>query len=507
MQQMFMNIVRVYKHEPTLFMDVTEIDAAMSLAASLGGSKTGIGARAGMSGGTLAGPVGSITGNLGYQESPTVRYQPLQGQPLVQQIGSPITVDTIARLYDSEWRISVILSFALDRITQSFVDSRAIINAIDALDDYGVIGLVAAKSASLEASGSPTTTKKSTSTDLGTITIATKPGGSGNGEEQSDTLAIYLRRGRPLLYAGETLASETAQIEQLWQRLKSIYGEGNSTGARVVTSGADKSKRAESGLDMIEIRNVPARIPARGTGDGKKGEKPTTIEEAPAMRTHSAIGIVRVAFDSSYGIEIMSRARYEAIRNAPWNLRNAPWNVRNTAPNADCFNVQWYTVLPRACKSSGDSTAECNPPSPQNLIYETLAQEPPIDGEGLVYRASQTIRNFIEQSDKASNHSFRCLYTASMFSSMGSGITHYQDILDDYRLYSLRREILIISDKTCPTNAYVSYSDETGCYYIDSEDKFSQKNFELISIFLTMQAVPPTTAPLTPSISVGGPGG
>ena len=41
-------------------------------------------------------------------------------------------------------------------------------------------------------------------------------------------------------------------------------------------------------------------------------------------------------------------------------------------------------------------------------------------------------------------------------------------------------------------------------YYIDGHDVISQKNFNLIVLFLTVMAYPPTTAPLNTSISVGG---
>jgi hypothetical protein len=78
-------------------------------------------------------------------------------------------------------------------------------------------------------------------------------------------------------------------------------------------------------------------------------------------------------------------------------------------------------------------------------------------------------------------------------------------------LNSLRRYILIVRAPQCPAETYVSYFDDHkfdehrgGCYYIDKDDYISHQNFLLVDQFLTMQAVPPQSAPLTPTISVGG---
>jgi hypothetical protein len=72
------------------------------------------------------------------------------------------------------------------------------------------------------------------------------------------------------------------------------------------------------------------------------------------------------------------------------------------------------------------------------------------------------------------------------------------------RLGRLRRYILVIKDNQPPVNAYVAHFDRGTWYYIDGNDTTSQKNFALVSLFVTMMAAPPTTPPLSPSISVGG---
>jgi hypothetical protein len=72
--------------------------------------------------------------------------------------------------------------------------------------------------------------------------------------------------------------------------------------------------------------------------------------------------------------------------------------------------------------------------------------------------------------------------------------------------------------KSPPSTAFVSTKMEvfvvvdgqlakkTRYFYIDGADRISQRNFALINQFLTMQAIPSQTPPITPSISVGGHG-
>jgi len=69
----------------------------------------------------------------------------------------------------------------------------------------------------------------------------------------------------------------------------------------------------------------------------------------------------------------------------------------------------------------------------------------------------------------------------------------------------LRRYILVVVDDVLPIDTpYVAYSGGGRWYYIASDDTVSQKNFHLLSLFLTMMATPPTTQPLSPVINVGG---
>ena len=97
-EQTLSNIIRVYKNEPTSFMDVTEVDTGTSVSGSVNGGISGIGAHAGTSGGTLVGQQGSVTSGVSYSEAPVIRYLPLTGQGLVAQLISPLSPDAIESL-------------------------------------------------------------------------------------------------------------------------------------------------------------------------------------------------------------------------------------------------------------------------------------------------------------------------------------------------------------------------------------------------------------------------
>jgi hypothetical protein len=133
-QQAFSNIIRVHNYEPTSFMDVTEVDATQTFSGTVNGAVTNIGARVGTSGGTLAGQVGSISPGVTYSEAPLIRYVPLVGQGLVEQLVAPINTDALASLSDSEWSLMPLLDLSTNFLTLDYDEFGAVINTMAELD-------------------------------------------------------------------------------------------------------------------------------------------------------------------------------------------------------------------------------------------------------------------------------------------------------------------------------------------------------------------------------------
>ena len=76
----------------------------------------------------------------------------------------------------------------------------------------------------------------------------------------------------------------------------------------------------------------------------------------------------------------------------------------------------------------------------------------------------------------------------------------------NYRLVSLWRYMLVVRAADLPDQpVYAAYRDKDGYwYYIAGDDYISQRNFQLITLFLTMMAVPSAVPPISPTINVGG---
>jgi hypothetical protein len=64
--------------------------------------------------------------------------------------------------------------------------------------------------------------------------------------------------------------------------------------------------------------------------------------------------------------------------------------------------------------------------------------------------------------------------------------------------------LIVVADQA-PSDAYVAYAHEGKVFYIAGDDAISRKNLALLAQFMTMQAIPSSTPPLTPSINVGSP--
>ncbi len=480
-EQVFENIVRVHKREPTLFVDVTEVDASVTAQASAGGSIAGIGGKAPATEGVTAG--------LTYSESPVVRYFPLLGQPLVQQVSSPITADSLAYLFDSNWAVPAVMQLSVDRMTPRFSDYGAALNAIIALDNYDALVIAAYPSAALTTLDVPKPAASKKSGDSG----GGGGGGGGGGPSitslPNDALVLYLEAERPgrgsQATANDAEAEAAARnILHLWIRLLRIY-----EGTQRDTEGLRKLCPDESARDAclakldrsvgemdaktvgatlhllpgsIELRTRPLPPALMATGAGGYDTA------APILRTRSALGVLKAGAEYSGSlIRFVSQERYDALRAAAWN-----------APSCANTNTRDYYMVLSAAEMNAPVSVEAAPPGAGGS-----------DGDD---RAAVVNRIKTGDCDMA---------TMRVGEPLDMNDAH---LVSRELMLAGARAFILVAEGTPPPDAYVSYSDGGRSYYIAGDDAVSKLNFALLSQLLTMQAVASPGASSTATISIGG---
>lgn len=440
-EQTFENIIRVYHHEPTVFMDVTEVDATTTFSGTGSGGASNIGAKLGTSGGTLAGQTESVAGGITYSESPLVRYQPLLGQALVAQLATPVGPEALASLYDSNWGVAPLLDLSTAFMTLDYDDSAAALNAITQLDRDNAVELVAEKSdVTKEKASTSSTSLTNNKTGNVTLQVTNKPSSGGT----ADALVIYYLPPR-------TDADKRNRDQRYWALLQVLY-KGTQTTPTLSNDTKCKTNSCKKPLvdpNRIELRTMPV-TPAEMTGNHLNSG-------APLMKTFSAVGILKNAVEiPNPKIEFVTRARFDLIRSRPWNNFNAD------------TDLTFYTLLP------GDELQE-------DEKLEDVQNDRKIISE---------VSNWL-----LSNHK-PFLYYPERPTEIGL-------VQGNRWLLNFRRYVLVIRGKSVPANAYVAHFDRGDWYYIDGDDTISQKNFDLLSLLMTMMATA-STSTLTPAISVGG---
>ena len=459
-EQTFSNIIRVHNHEPTSFLDVTEVDATTSFTGTLNGTASGIGAKPSASSGTL----GSITSGVTYSESPLIRYTPLLGQALVAQLVTPVSPDVLEDLFNSGWDVTPTLDMASATLTPDFHEFYLALNILSELYSYRLVSIVANKSDLAK----PQSQSKS------------DQGASTGNRGANDSLTIYLNPHH--LHGSQSDISLSARIAQLWMRFLSLYvgtqhkftpQDPSRCAAAGLSSLSEnelkawdnrlRAKRARVNLNellkcvpnSIELRIMP--VPSAIVRDQQ------LISGGPILKTSSALGVLKTATERpGPKIAFVSPDQYRTITGHSWNKDNE--------------NLSFYTLLPQ------DEDPLDNP-TPHTTEYLQM-----------IKNVSQWI---------ASGTSSLLVYEPR-----SGAFTDNTSILGNRILGSLRRYILIIVDDKPPSGpTYVVHLDHGTWYYIDGRDEISQKNFNLISLFLTMMAVPSALPPIAPTISVGGSGG
>jgi len=499
-QQVFMNVVRAYRDEPMFFMDVTEVDAQLTASAQLQGALN----RAGGQESPFYPPnAGNVQGTIQYQEQPTIRYAPLQGQPLIIQLSSPIGVEYLANASDSSWSLPPLLTFTVNYISPNYLDTYSVLNALFKLYNYGAIALVAAKSGMTSRRGDD-------------AKGASEPGQST--ESAADSLLVYLEPDNVLAKNATSLAQKRKDILHLWIRLVRFYirfpqpdfsvsleamqpaeryqrcATGRSSWNEMelgkLDEQVDRLTEKEVGTylgclpNWIELRTLPISPAAQGqwksaltahsppspSQEGVVGlnnaadaePEPTTSGSrfvgAPLLRTRSAGGVMRAAARGAHLIEFLDRKRYNAIQE----------RQRNCSPSS------FYTLIVPELKGS----------------LEQLEEDLQTDKQ-IIEEVSEWVRARCNTADLLTYYRVE-------------NVTDYAQLQHERTLGHLRRFLLVIEDKDAPKDSFVSYQHDGSWYYIDAKDDVSKRNFVLLSYILSVMAAPSQTPPLTPTITVGG---
>jgi len=461
--QALANIVRVRVHEPILYMDVSEVDATTTVSGAATGGAANIGAKLGTTGGTLAGQTESVSGGVTYSESPLVRYQPLLGQNLVAQLTTPVGPEALGSLFDSSWGAAPLLAFAASFLTMDADESYAALNIIAKLSDENAVEWVAEKSNVTKSDDTAQSTKlrKGKEGDV-ILEVTNKASGAGT----KDALVIYFLPFHPHATTKD-FANDREEV-RLWGQLLEFYAGTQSdsvpAGCPSLALEAERLKAVTKGSDLERIRScLPNFIELRTMPLAADKIAKSFVSGAPVMRTYSALGILKNAVEQPWPrIAFITSEAYTAIHSHVWN---------SYAANP---SLTFYTLLP--CEEEVNDEAasdkdDCQKPT--NITQEVV---------NWLKAGKPTDIPFVYDPKKAS-------------------IDEY--VKSNARLGHLRRYILIIQGAP-PPDAYVSYFDRGTWYYIAGDDDISQKNFNLISLFMTMMAIPSATPPLSPSINVGG---
>jgi hypothetical protein len=488
-EQTFANIIRVKHHEPTTFMDVTEVDASTTVSGSVSGGLTNMGAIPGTrstTAGTINGTLGNVGGGVTYTEAPLIRYQPLLGQALVGQLATPVSPDALASLYDSNWAVAPLLDLASAYLVPRAGENAAALNAIAYLAHNNRVELVAEKSELTK--GNETASGHIRKSNAGNVTLEVTNKAASTA---TDALVVYLLPPRVRAKPEKQEYIDAAKDDgHIWNLLLRIYAGTQARPAQKTSpmcragQCSTVGQSVERARNRIELRTKPVTPDKTATAHLATG--------APVLRTYSALGILKNAMEGRYPlVGFVTPACYSAVRSHLWN------NSFDDDPA-----LTFFTLLPSEEDSPcGENDQEAQGGNARDK--ETRHKETPDEA-----KRNKAIADWLTKYDPDAKTIWKD--TPFIYLPNVRPDQYPDQYLDTYitynnRLTSLRRHMLVIHSDSPPTNAYVAYFDRGEWYYIAGDDQISQKNFQLITLFLTMMAVPGgTQQPLTPAISVGG---
>lgn len=527
-QQTFINLLRVHERQPTLFLDVSEVDVGLELQATGGASVSIPRGRAGTasSGGTAATSVpffnghdATISGSIVREESPTIRYVPLQGQNLVAQISAPISEDSIAALLDSGWPASALFSMTAARLTPIARDYYPALAALSYLYENNALVIVA------ESGGGGAAPSGGGKDSYPLLSITIPESNAAGTPKANDALAIYCIPEKlgalPIQRQGILKPNDiTTTCRALWNELREIYGLPTITWKDDPASPNDENSKPYSpGQFRILLRtHSDLTTPADPSSPDTSATARAWLSALPALRTRSALGVLRdvtqpdqldydlaVFVDASLYENGGTSARDGQTRVLPlkWMVQHFKEEIeRGASRDFYVFNSSHYNgeavdqdinakdkedVLSAGANDPGDPKILSDDDALWQFIKRRSAHEPADD--------------VIPEPPKAGidDSARKDFYDA-----------HCQQDFDDDNYYPNRgdkeRHYLIVvrqpASAAFPKNAYVSAVFGQYGYYIDGGDLVSQNNFSLISQLVTIQAVAQNQT-LTPTIGVG----
>jgi hypothetical protein len=460
LEQTFLNLIRVHDYQPTLFMDISEIDVALQFQRSINTSLNLPRART-LSGGTdfYTGHDDLVSGAVGYQESPTIRYVPVQGQALVAQVSTPIGIDSIAALLGSSWPVSAVFAMSVDRLTPIDSDYYEAYDAIISLynDSALVIGATRTNS-----------------------TTANSP---------NDTLVLYCVPEKIMGADRQVSDQQTRQVVKLWHKLWGIYEPSQPEG----TSETDYRIELRAGPKVF----VPAPASQSSSPSPSTNAAPTPLpqpqktlashryQSMQVLTTRSALGILRELTRADLDWDLAVFVSTDAYEHDGLNGRSAlkPMVKRFAREISSGTERDFYVF--DSSPYTGEGKDDNPPISPDtdglwHVPDSNLASEPKDD--------IHLVRSVVD--GKACDEGIQDFYDRNNYIERSDRLRHFLIIVYQNR------------DDPPPRNAYVSAVMGDKLYYIDNDDIVSKNNFTLISQFMTIQSIP-QGPPLTPTISVG----
>jgi hypothetical protein len=581
-EQLFANLVRIANGDSPLFMDVTEVDAAQLIQGSITGGASGIGGSSALQG---AGPaavtgvtnagttgalltkiigstVGSVGGTVGVQEAPTIRYQPLLGNALIQQISTPIVAGSIANLITSDWPFLPVLDLTTDSMTPDYEDNWAALNAIASLNtEYAALVITAGKSDANRPDDSPKKIATGTA-----ITIDSSP----KDQQGNDALVLYLEPRHPNIDSvlainhdstsgkdvqsindvegvscfgdqaipshytigipppGPDLTKPALVIAQrnilhLWIGLLRLYEDTQVVGGGVVKLKDEKIQNFNKKHPELAVSYSAGKIDDfyaaldRIVGSLPADELNDVFEVLPRrleLRTAAVSDTKKAA-----GGNATDRSKPPPPKNiAPVMITHSALGTLNYAVGHDTYGVEFVTPAAYQKITAHKWNKGDFDPDFYTLLYDDLGSTCTPDSTARCYRSKPPktptrtcVSNWIQNTDpdevrKASGavQSIKTGRANGQFNTFSSKQgTDFSSLNAELELAKLRRYVLIIVDREAPPDAYVAYRQYGYSYYIAGGDLISRKNLSLLSQIMTMQAIPSASPALTPTINVG----